>query len=121
VRLPLSEDGIAFDHVLGAANNRSLRADEARTTQLIFRRLPRHHQTPATDNGERPERLDRIVQSWDAANKATELSDFSVCTTRGVSGKHLFLLGVFRPDGSNIRRSSAPCASSRACSMRPSC
>jgi hypothetical protein len=30
------------------------------------------------------ERFDRIVQSWDTANKATELSDFSVCTTWGV-------------------------------------
>ena len=28
-----------------------------------------------------PERFDRIVQSWDTANKVTELSDFSVCTT----------------------------------------
>ena len=37
-----------------------------------------------------------IVQSWDTANKATELSDFSVCTTWGVRGKDLFLLGVFR-------------------------
>jgi predicted phage terminase large subunit-like protein len=45
---------------------------------------------------ERPESFNRIVQSWDTANKATELSDFSVCTTWGVSGKHLFLLGVFR-------------------------
>src|SRR5437773_3631661 len=45
---------------------------------------------------ERPERFDRIVQSWDTANKATELSDFSVCTTWGVCGKNLFLLGVFR-------------------------
>jgi predicted phage terminase large subunit-like protein len=36
------------------------------------------------------------VQSWDTANKATELSDFSVCTTWGVRGKDLFLLGVFR-------------------------
>ena len=45
---------------------------------------------------ERPERFDRIVQSWDTANKATELSDFSVCTTWGVRGKDLFLLGVFR-------------------------
>ena len=43
-----------------------------------------------------PERFDRIVQSWDTANKATELSDFSVCTTWGVSGKKLFLLSVFR-------------------------
>src|SRR5690348_17193160 len=45
---------------------------------------------------DRPENFDRIVQSWDTANKATELSDFSVCTTWGVKGKDLFLLGVFR-------------------------
>src|SRR6202043_4165737 len=45
---------------------------------------------------ERPEHFDRIVQSWDTANKATELSDFSVCTTWGVKGKDLFLLAVFR-------------------------
>ena len=45
---------------------------------------------------ERPERFDRIVQSWDTANKATELSDFSVCTTWGIKGKDVFLLGLFR-------------------------
>ena len=45
---------------------------------------------------DRPERFDRIVQSWDTANKATELSDFAVCTSWGVRGKHLFLLGLFR-------------------------
>jgi hypothetical protein len=37
-----------------------------------------------------------IVQSWDTANKATELSDFSVCTTWGIKGKNLYLLGVLR-------------------------
>jgi predicted phage terminase large subunit-like protein len=45
---------------------------------------------------ERPERFERIVQSWDTANKATELSDFSVCTTWGVKDKEIFLLGLFR-------------------------
>ena len=45
---------------------------------------------------DRPERFDRIVQSWDTANKASELSDFSVCTTWGVKGKDLYLLAVFR-------------------------
>jgi predicted phage terminase large subunit-like protein len=45
---------------------------------------------------ELPERFDRIVQSWDTASKATELSDFSVCTTWGVKDKELFLLAVFR-------------------------
>ena len=36
------------------------------------------------------------MQSWDTANKATELSDFSVRTTWGVKGKDLFLIGLFR-------------------------
>src|SRR5947208_278632 len=45
---------------------------------------------------ERPERFERIVQSWDTANKATELSDFSVCTTWGMRDKNLYLLGVLR-------------------------
>src|SRR5215813_6405948 len=42
---------------------------------------------------QRPELFDRVAQSWDTANKATELSDFSVCTTWGVCGKKLYLLG----------------------------
>jgi predicted phage terminase large subunit-like protein len=45
---------------------------------------------------ERPERFERIVQSWDTANKATELSDFSVCTTWGIYSKKLYLLGLLR-------------------------
>jgi predicted phage terminase large subunit-like protein len=45
---------------------------------------------------DRPERFDCIVQSWDTANKATELSDFSVCTSWGIKEKHLYLLGVLR-------------------------
>src|SRR5271167_3352048 len=45
---------------------------------------------------DQPERFERIVQSWDTANKATELSDYSVCTTWGVSGKNLYLLGLLR-------------------------
>ena len=45
---------------------------------------------------ERPDRFDHVVQSWDTANKATELSDFSVCTTWGIVGKDLYLLHVLR-------------------------
>ena len=45
---------------------------------------------------EQPDPFDRIVQSWDTANKATELSDFSVCTTWGLKGKDLYLLHVLR-------------------------
>ena len=47
----------------------------------------------ATD---RPEKFEMILQSWDSANKASELSDFSVCTTWGIKEKHIYLLHVFR-------------------------
>jgi predicted phage terminase large subunit-like protein len=45
---------------------------------------------------EKPERFDRIVQSWDTANKDTELANFSVCTTWGMKHQHMFLLDVYR-------------------------
>ena len=44
----------------------------------------------------RPAKFDLIVQSWDTANKASELNDYSVCTTWGVKGKGYYLLHVFR-------------------------
>jgi predicted phage terminase large subunit-like protein len=47
----------------------------------------------ATDG---PGKFEMILQSWDSANKASELSDFSVCTTWGVKEKHIYLLHVFR-------------------------
>jgi predicted phage terminase large subunit-like protein len=40
--------------------------------------------------------FEMIFQSWDTANKPTELSDYSVCTTWGVKEKHIYLLHVFR-------------------------
>lgn len=43
-----------------------------------------------------PKKFDRTVQSWDTANKVSELSDFSVCTTWGVKGKDMYLLHVLR-------------------------
>jgi predicted phage terminase large subunit-like protein len=45
---------------------------------------------------ERPERFDQILQSWDTANKLTELSDYSVCTTWGIKGRRIYLLEVLR-------------------------
>ncbi len=39
----------------------------------------------------------QIIQSWDCASKASQLSDYSVCTTWGVThGKEIFLLHVYR-------------------------
>ena len=45
---------------------------------------------------EKPEKFDTIVQSWDTANKESELADYSVCTTWGVKGKKVYLLHVMR-------------------------
>jgi predicted phage terminase large subunit-like protein len=46
--------------------------------------------------GELPQRFSGILQSWDTANKATDLSDFSACTTWGVRDARFYLLDVFR-------------------------
>lgn len=46
--------------------------------------------------GEEPSRFDLIVQSWDTANKSTELNDYSVCTTWGQKNRKIYLLHVLR-------------------------
>ena len=43
-----------------------------------------------------PQKFELIFQSWDTANKAAEINDFSVCTTWGMADKHLYLLDLFR-------------------------
>lgn len=47
-------------------------------------------------DAELPEPFEYVFQSWDTANKVTELTDYSVCTTWGVSKGRLYLLYVFR-------------------------
>lgn len=46
--------------------------------------------------GELPQRFEQIVQSWDTANKLSELSDYSVCTTWGIRDQRVYLLHVLR-------------------------
>jgi len=45
---------------------------------------------------EKPERFDHVIQSWDTANKDTELANYSVCTTWGIKSQHLYLVNVYR-------------------------
>lgn len=45
---------------------------------------------------EKPKSFELIVQSWDTANKNTELANYSACTTWGLKDRHLYLLDVFR-------------------------
>jgi predicted phage terminase large subunit-like protein len=47
-------------------------------------------------HAELPSTFEQVLQSWDTANKPTELSDFSVCTTWGILDKHVYLLDVYR-------------------------
>src|SRR6516164_8052749 len=69
---------------------------------------------------ERPEKFDHIVQSWDTANKASELSDFSVCTSWGIKGKDLYLLHVLRKrmEYPELSRTDGPDASTSARAAR---
>ena len=55
---------------------------------------------------ELPKEFDLVIQSWDTANKSTELSDYSVCTTWGILKDHLYLLHVLRKrlDYPDLRR-----------------
>jgi predicted phage terminase large subunit-like protein len=43
-----------------------------------------------------PAKFDQIVQSWDTANKDSELANFSVCTTWGLKDQRMYLIDVFR-------------------------
>jgi len=43
-----------------------------------------------------PKEFELVFQSWDTANKSSELCDFSVCTTWGLHKKHVYLLHVLR-------------------------
>ena len=45
---------------------------------------------------ELPSKFDLILQSWDTANKPTQLADYSVCTSWGVKDKQVYLLHVLR-------------------------
>ena len=54
-----------------------------------------------------PLAFDRIVQSWDTANKPSELADYSVCTTWGVKGPRFYLMNVLRKKNSRTRSSGA--------------
>lgn len=66
---------------------------------------------------ELPENFELVLQSWDTANKATELSDYSVCTTWGMKERHLYLLHVLRKrlDYPNLKRAVAE----QAAAFRP--
>jgi predicted phage terminase large subunit-like protein len=56
--------------------------------------------------GAEPRKFDLVIQSWDTANKDTELADPSVCTTWGKRGNRIYLLNVYcrRVDYPDLKR-----------------
>ncbi|HEU5231639.1 MAG TPA: phage terminase large subunit [Terriglobales bacterium] len=72
--------------------------DQLRETQGEYHFTGQYQQSPAPMGGgmvkqrwfktyteaDRPQTFDFVFQSWDTASKASELSDYSVCTTWGV-------------------------------------
>ena len=90
--------------------SRSRRSAEIRRALGEYNFAGQYQQSPAPLEGgvvkrgwlrfyearELPAAFDLVLQSWDTANKPTELSDHSVCTTWGTKGGHLYLLHVLR-------------------------
>jgi len=84
--------------------------DNLRRTMTEYNFAAQYQQNPQPPSGlivkrnwlrfygerEKPENFQQRVQSWDTANKVTELADFSVCTTWGLKGQHMYLLDVCR-------------------------
>jgi len=84
--------------------------DQIRHSQGEYNFASQYQQSPAPLGGgmvkvswfktytaaDRPEAFETVFQSWDTANKAAELNDYSVCTTWGLKEKKLYLLNVFR-------------------------
>ena len=54
-----------------------------------FKRVPPDKMPELTE-------FERIIQSWDTANKTAEWNDFSVCTTWGILRDKLYLINVTR-------------------------
>ena len=114
----------AFSRVTGAALHPERESFETlqRTRSNIgeYNFAGQYQQTPAPAGGgmvkeawfrryrpeERAQSFDQVVQSWDTANKPSELADYSVCTTWGVKGPNFYLLNVLRKklDFPNLKR-----------------
>jgi predicted phage terminase large subunit-like protein len=48
------------------------------------------------DRHDLPQKFEQVVQSWDIANKDSELANYSVCTTWGKTNRNMYLLDLFR-------------------------
>lgn len=96
--------------VLHPARESQAELDQIRKTLGEYHFSGQYQQAPAPRGGgmvkeawfkrygpdELPDRFDRIIQSWDTANKPGDLNDYSACTTWGIKDKRIYLLNVMR-------------------------
>jgi predicted phage terminase large subunit-like protein len=83
---------------------------ELRATQGEYHFTAQYQQQPAPLEGnliklagfsryeakDLPDSFDELIQSWDTANKAHDLADFSVCVSIGRKGRFFYVLSVER-------------------------
>ena len=93
---PAREPLATLDHIRRTIGEYNFAGQYQQSPGAARRRAGQGRVVQALSRKDLPERFDRIVQSWDTANKASELSDYSVCTTWGIVGKNLYLIGLLR-------------------------
>jgi predicted phage terminase large subunit-like protein len=89
-------------HKLLKLKNRLERAGKGRYWEALFQQAPRAIEGSIVKKewfkyyGTAPAHPTLIIQSWDTAQKANELADFSVCTTWAVTSSGYYLLDLYR-------------------------
>jgi predicted phage terminase large subunit-like protein len=93
---PARESRATIDHIRSALGEYNFAGQYQQSPAPLGGGLVKEAWFPRYDSSELPARFDQVVQSWDTANKPTELSDYSVCTTWGIKDKRFYLLHVLR-------------------------
>ena len=85
-----------IDDIRGAMTEYNFTAQYQQNPQPAAGNIVKRDWLKFYDPPETPARFDQILQSWDTANKDSELANFSVCTTWGLKHPRMYLLDVFR-------------------------
>jgi predicted phage terminase large subunit-like protein len=91
-----------FESLASLAGTRKRLGSAAFSAQYLQEPAPeeglyvREHWFPRYTQATLPTKFDRILVSWDTANKITEMSDYSVGTVWGTKGENAYLLDVVR-------------------------
>jgi predicted phage terminase large subunit-like protein len=93
---PAREPRSVLDHIRRTIGQYNFAGQYQQTPAPLGGGLIKREWFKIYDPDDLPERFDQVVQSWDTANKASELANYSVCTTWGRKAKEIYLLNVYR-------------------------